>query len=163
MKTILVLVSAFAMTASAFAMPNVGDEAMYAASMTQNGQTQTGTVDFKLMSNDASTNSWSEQITTTVGGQSTVQTNTVTGDELVNDGQVQGILANCAAANGTLQTITVPAGTFNTCELSANDAASGTTGNVWIGEASFGIIQEDMMSADGKHSVMQLQSQEAGQ
>ena len=151
------------MATSALAMPNIGDEAMYAASVTQAGQTVTGTVEFKLMSLDTGTNYWSEQITTDFPGQSTVQNQSVSASELMNDTQIQALLQNCAGAAGVLQTITVPAGTFNTCELPANDAANGTTGMVWIGEATFGLIQEDMTSADGKHSVMQLQSQEAGQ
>jgi hypothetical protein len=163
MKSILVLVSALVMTTSAYAMPNVGDEATFAVTSTQAGQTQTGTLQMMLMSQNVSADTWSEQVTTTIAGQSSVQTSDVPSEQLMSDAEAQALLANCAAANGTAQTITVPAGTFNTCELPADDASAGTSGNVWVGEAIFGIIQEDLTSTSGQHIVMQLQSTIAGQ
>jgi hypothetical protein len=162
MEKFFVLVSVLVMSSAAYAMPNVGDDAVYTVSATESGQTVNGTMEFKLMSQDASTGNWGEQVTTVINGQSNVQTQSMTSQQLVTDAQAQTILANCAAVGGTPANITVPAGAFSTCAIpsSSNDG----TGTVWVADVAFGVVQEDVTNpTSGEHVVLQLQSQSAGQ
>lgn len=162
MKKALILVSVFVMSTAAYAMPNVGDEAMFAVTTTQSGQTLTGTMEFKLMSHDTTTDNWDEQITTSIAGQTSNQDQTLTSSSLLTDLQAQQILASCGSVNGALATITVPAGTFNTCAVPQNN--NGETGTVWVADVTFGIVQENLTnSSTGQQITIQLQSQASGQ
>jgi hypothetical protein len=161
MKISMILLAFFGMNISAFAMPTVGDQALFAVTDTTNGQNYTGTVEIKLVSFDAAAKQWDEQELITVGGQTNTRQQTLTTDQLLTDASVQGILNNCTAYNGTLQTITVPAGTFGTCALPDN--GNGQTGTVWVSNVTFGIVQSDTTnSSNGEHTVLKLISSSAG-
>jgi hypothetical protein len=162
MEKILILVSVLVMSTSAYAMPNVGDDAIYAVTSTLAGQTQAGNIEFTLMGQDPTTNTWSEQITTVIGGQTSTQMQSVSSQELMTDAQAQSILANCTAVGGIPAAVTVPGGSFNTCAVPATNGQA--TGTVWVSDITFGIVQEEMTNTTtGQLIVMQLQSQTPGQ
>jgi hypothetical protein len=162
MEKILVLVSVLVMSASAYAMPNVGDDAIFAVTSTLAGQTENGSIEFALMGQDPTTNTWSEQITSVIGGQTSTQMRSASSQELMTDAQAQSILANCTLTGGIPAAITVPAGSFNTCAIPATNGQA--TGTVWISDVAFGIVQEEMTNTTtGQVVIMQLQSQTPGQ
>jgi hypothetical protein len=111
---------------------------------------------------DTASDSWDEQITTSIAGQTSSQDQTLASTSLLTDLQAQEIVANCSSVNGTLATITVPAGTFNTCAAPQNN--NGETGTVWVADVTFGIVQESLTNAStGQQITIQLQSQASGQ
>ena len=60
---------------------------------------------------------------------------------MAEDGAV--VLANCVDQGGTLETITVPAGTFDTCKFILDDAKS--KGAIWVGAVPFGWVKQEIL------------------
>jgi len=160
MKTSLILSAIFAFSSSAFAMPSVGDDSVFALTNTMNGQTVTGTVEIKLISHNTSNETWDERESITVNGQSQTQDQSVATSQLLTDATAQQILASCASIGGKAQSITVPAGTFNTCSIPSS--SNGSTGTVWISTVTFGVVQSDETASNGEHVVLKLVSTHSG-
>jgi hypothetical protein len=151
----------FAMNSS-FAMPTVGDDVIFSSVRVNAGAVITVTFEMKLISYDSASGKWTERQTTTENGVSKVENDQVLNSALLTDAGVATLLANCVSMSGTLQTVTVPAGTFSTCAVASNSAFS--NGTLWIAKGVvFGVVQEDFTQADGTHTVLQLVSQTAGQ
>ena len=133
MKAFIIAALSFIST-SAFAMPAVGDSATY--SILTQGMTIIQKVE--LTAFDSSRNSFTQVETTTMQGQTKREITTVAFDELISDETADMILAYCESQmGGTLQNITVTAGSFLTC--SVYDPASGTQIN--MGRVPFGMIK----------------------
>ena len=161
MKTLAVAVSMFVMVPSSFAMPNVGDEALFDYTVTQNGETQTGTLEARLVSFDQTKNQYDETYTITLNG--TTQTGDFPMDvtDLLTDAQLADILTHCEAHGGSHESVTVPAGTYDTCAIPYTaDNASGTT---WYGNAKFGVIQDVDHDTNGETETYKLRSQSSKQ
>jgi hypothetical protein len=156
MKISMIALAALVMSSSAFAMPSVGDDAVFALTATVNGQTYTGTGEEKLVAFDAASNNWTEQNTFVISGQTQTQNQTVQTNQLLTHTTVAAVMSNCAAYGGTPQSITVPAGTYNTCSLPVN--SNGQTGTVWVASGiAFGMVQSDITTAsNGQHTVLKL-------
>lgn len=121
-------------SASVFAMPAVGDSATYQI----NTQGMTITQKIELTAYDAGTNSFIQVETTTVQGQQQKATTRVAADEFMSDESADLMMTYCESQlGGTLQTITVVAGTFSTCSI--YDPAS--AGQVYMGKVPFGLIK----------------------
>ena len=58
-------------------------------------------------------------------------------DDMFNTDDFDMIIGHCGQEGGSIQTITVPAGTFKTCMVPLSDAS----GHVWIGKVPFGTVK----------------------
>ena len=102
--------------------PKVGDYATY--SFTTNGFQ--GTSKNELTSFDAASNSFVKTVTTTFNGQTQSQSETVRADELSSTDQLQALLALCEDPNvgGTIEQISITAGSFTSCRLNAQQGGT---------------------------------------
>ena len=146
------------LSASAFAMPKVGDDALYDVTKTQGDSTVKGAYETQLVSFDSAANVFNEKITVTVNGQSQSQTQQVDPSGLLTDDQVNEAMSNCSAFGGKTDKVTVPAGTFDTCSLQTSDGST-----IWISNVSFGLVKEVATAADGSAVQFELRSQRMGQ
>jgi hypothetical protein len=150
----------FAMN-TAFAMPTLGDDVIFSSVRVNAGAVITGTFEMKLVSFDSTSGKWTERQTTTENGVTKVENEQILSSALLTDAGVALLLANCTTMGGTLQTVTVPAGTFPTCAIASNSDFS--NGTLWVAKGIvFGVVQEDFTQADGTHTVLQLVSQTVG-
>ena len=107
----------------AHAMPTIGDDVIFSSVRVNAGAVITGTFEMKLVSfnsgnsGDSTSGKWTEKQTTTENGVAKVQNQQIPGSALLTDSAVALILTNCTTMGGTLQTVTVPAGSFPTCAI----------------------------------------------
>jgi hypothetical protein len=160
MKT-LISVAALLASVHAFAMPSVGDDALYDVTTTTTGQIDKGTLEFQLILFNATTHQFLERQILTGNGQTSTQEQMVDESTLASDTAIGFILSNCTMANGTLETITVPAGTFNTCAMQSNSDAQ--TGTLWLTNVAFGFAKEEITFQNGTKMTLELRSQKLGQ
>ncbi len=139
MKTIFATLAALLVSVSAFAADlQVGTTANYTVTATQAGATMTGALNYVVTGYTATTNMYQVQSTFTSGAGSQVQLQDIDGKNL-NIGP--GILSNCAMYGGTLESVTVAAGTFSTCHLVNVDAAQNLVGHYWVGDVAFNFVK----------------------
>jgi hypothetical protein len=132
---------------NAKATPLVGDKSTFRVNLTLDDQSMNGTATFELMSYDVITDMWEQVTTTEFDGQKNVEKIKSTTHDLLNDAMIDDVLANCATKGGSPETITVPAGSFITCNVPvASDSATGT---IWIAKVPFGYAQWHSLRADG--------------
>lgn len=159
MKTAFMTLASLLVTASAFAMPAVGDQALYNFSVTQGGQTISGTMEQVITGMDGA--KFVVQVTTNTGKDSQVDVQKMDAQDLLSDSTVTSILQNCAGYGGKPEIVNVPAGSFATCGLPASGE---NTGTIWVGDVAFGIVKADMTnSQSGAHTLADLQSSKKGQ
>ena len=136
-RSVFVLAAAL-VSVSAYAMPTVGDYAAYDVVLPNPNKT---VISFQqeLVAFDATRNEFILRRTQKFPGQAEkVETVPVSTADLLDDATVDSILAYCAGAGGTLQTITVPAGTFNTCPIPQNRDGSKV---VYVAKVPFGFAR----------------------
>ncbi len=159
MKMIL---SAFVLAASfvavstvAQAMPSVGDSATFSGVATQQGQKIPFQTVIALTQFDASQNAFVSTTTTTfAGSQPRVEQKSIPAKDLLTDAMVANLVSNCPANGGISETLTVPAGNFNTCRITDQN------GNVFnVGAVSFGIVKTVQ---DNSQLTLELMSFQAG-
>ncbi|HEX4925217.1 MAG TPA: hypothetical protein VFV50_14080 [Bdellovibrionales bacterium] len=144
MKLLSALLLTLAAT-SAMAMPAVNDAASYDVTVSQGGQSISGTQDLVITAYNATTKLYTVKSTSTFNGQTQVQEQTTTADKLVSDAAANQLLSNCAAQGGTLGQVTVPAGTLDACTLPVNE--NGARGTVSLGAVPFGLIKLEVANA----------------
>ena len=154
MKTIFMSLVSVLFAATAFAMPTMGGNAVYNVTISQGGQSMQGTLESTITA--ANSGSYTVESKINLGGQSQVQNQQRSEQEMVSDALVGQILGNCAQYGGKLETVTVPAGTFNTCALPA-DPQDGT-GFTWVGQVAFGVVKVDTTDTQGQKTYAELQS-----
>lgn len=129
MKSFVVLLAAF-VSASAFAAPKVGDTATYAG--TQAGMALEVTT--TIVAFNAAAGTYTVKTDMLVAGQRNSSTEEQAGDDILDIETGRQLVANCADAGGVPASITVRAGTFQTCNLQG----------VFIGAVPFGLVKGDM-------------------
>lgn len=155
MKNILLPAVTLLTSSVAFAMPSVGDQALYDATLSKAGAVTAATAELELVSLDAANQQFQEKTTIVANGATQSNTKTVEASSLASDEIVTQVLATCSEIGGHLETITVPAGTFDTCAL-PSDAS--TPGTYWVSHVSFGVVKQDFTNSSGVHIVMVLRS-----
>lgn len=127
-------------SASAYATPKLGDYAAFDLTATQNGQTAQGTLEQEIV--QANGDQFLERQTVTFSGQTPeVSEGWKAVSDFLDDATIDAIVANCASAGGSAQSITVPAGTYNTCAMNFDNQDS--QGTVWITMVPFGVARVD--------------------
>jgi hypothetical protein len=153
MKTLILCALTLA-ASSSFAMPTVGDSASYDLVQTMSGQTVNYSITETLTGYDAANKQFSEASLATYNGQSSSTTKVVLASKLLTDAQVTSYVAGCTGIGGVNETITVPAGTFNTCKVSSTQ--NGTTGTINVALVAFGIVRYESSDATGNHFLLTL-------
>lgn len=124
---------------AAMAMPSVGDSVVYAATVVVGDKTVDSTIENSLVEKN-SKGQFLMKTTTTVKGQTPrIEQAWVDSSTLKSDSTITQTLEQCLVIGGTLDSVTVPAGTFNTCALTATTRVTQNT--EWIGAVPFGIVQ----------------------
>jgi len=158
MKTIFMSLVSVLFAATAFAMPAVGDLALYNVTVSQGGQTISGTVETTITATNAGM--FTMQTTMNFNGQSQVKSEQRSAQDLLSDSTIQQIIAQCAQVGGKIESVTVPAGTFNTCAVPSQE--HGTTGTMWVAQVPFGLVKIDQTNAQGQKTYGELQSFKMG-
>lgn len=157
MKLLSCIALMFCVNSLALATPKIGDYAQYQLNV-QNGS---NSVDLSLireiLNQDSSGNFLVRQILQLPDGNQQVSETTEGADQFLTDATIDGLLANCAGAGGALQTVTVPAGSFETCAVPYTNESE--TGTAWIGKVSFGLVLiQSTSKEDGTMTTGQLVS-----
>jgi hypothetical protein len=140
MISILSICFTLVFAALSHATPKMGDFASYQLEMSSREHNLSVIIDKEILSFDASQNSYLVRQTMTQEGNppESLEENTPA-DQMITDEMIDSILVNCGSTGGSLQSVTVPAGTFNTCAMPIdNESESGT---VWIAKVPFGFVQ----------------------
>lgn len=122
----LVSISAFAQA------PAVGDMAKY--DVMANGFV--GTQKVELTGYDANTDLYEQTTSVESNGQTNISVESVAGSDLQDRSQLEMIIAMCGLAGGTVEDVTVAAGTFTTCKL-----AGEMGGTFHLGVVPFAIVK----------------------
>jgi hypothetical protein len=154
MKTIFISLVSMLFAATAFAMPTVGDNALFDVIISQGGRSVKGTLESTIKA--VANGNYSIESKINLGGQFKIQNDQRNKQELVSDAMVSGILGNCAHYGGKAESVTVPAGTFKTCALPSQD--KGSKGTTWIAQVAFGFVKVDTTSANGQRTYAELKS-----
>ena len=150
MKALLILATTVLATL-AQATPLVGDYSNFKLTIDANGQTIVGTYEMALVAKV--TNGFKMTRTTKFENQPAQhEEEDINSDQLINDEMISYLLANCSTENGKLETVTVSAGTFNTCSLPTE------TGKVWVTQAPFGVVKAQETTQEGYIVNLELQS-----
>ena len=155
--TLMSLVSAL-MATTALAMPKVGDVVNYNFTVSQQGQNTSGTL--KQLITTFVNGMYNVETTYEVNGQTQVQNNQRKPENMIDDKTISAVLSNCSAYNGKLETVTVPAGSFNTCLIPNNE--NNQKGEVWFGAVPFGVVKMVSTNENGRQTRMDLTSFQFG-
>jgi hypothetical protein len=149
-------------SATTFAMPSVNDEATYDMTISMLGQNMKGTSNVKLVAYDAATKQFTQVTTITMEGQAPQTQNVqIQADKLPSDESVNDVVSTCQTKGGTVEKVTVPAGTFNTCKMAAQDPQFGA-GTSNIGNVPFGMVQSTFGAAGMADINMKLNAFKLG-
>lgn len=147
----LILLATTVLATLAQATPLVGDYSNFKATVSTEGQTMAGTLEVALVAKTAT--GFKMTATTKFDNQpSEHQEKDVNADDLINDEMISYLLANCAAQSGQLQSVTVPAGTFNSCAITNENST------IWIAQVPFGFAKRTELSPEGYTYSLELQS-----
>lgn len=150
-------------SASAFAWPTVGDRANYDM-VIDVGQQIRGSLSLATTELNSSQDQVTVHVTTTVQGEKVNESdNQVSLSEFRRFAEtLPSFIAACAQNGGTPETITTPAGTFNTCKI-PNDS-EGHTGFTWFANVVYGWVKQvDNDTANGQTTTLTLNSFSLGQ
>ena len=125
-------------SSAALAYPAVGDMTISNGTYTINGQSYPMVVKQEILARTA--HSFSVRGTFILNGESQIENQQIESNRLSTRQEVKILLANCGKAEGTLETITVPAGTFETCHFKyVNDQG---VSEVWMGDVPFQNVRQ---------------------
>ena len=123
MKLISLVTMVLSFSFPAFAFPTVGDEALFDLTQTDSsGNTLQGTYEVEILGYDSTMHRYEQRSTQILDGDTSVQEGETDENQFYSDSVVTDILNRCAQYGGVLETVTVPAGTFNTCAVPYSDA-----------------------------------------
>lgn len=153
MKIISILFISLCVSLSALATPAVGDQAVYSGTVTTKNKTMAYELEQSILSQDTTTGKFKMQTKASYNGKSLKKAYPVDQQNLLSDSAINQQMTDCTKNLGTLETITVPAGTFNTCKM------KGQGGHVWIASGiPFGIVKTDGKNFTGQKIFLELQS-----
>ncbi|MGZ3693202.1 MAG: hypothetical protein ACXWQO_03290 [Bdellovibrionota bacterium] len=149
-RSLIVLGSAlFAL--SAYATPKVGDYALFAATISANGRSIPATIELEILREEGE-GKFLQRQTNKIGDQDPQSNDEVKPvDQFISDATIDALLADCAGNGGTLETVTVPAGDFNSCKLPFDNEES--TGTAWVSKVPFGLARIDSKSKQNGYLV----------
>lgn len=164
MRKAALTIAAFLVTAEAFAFPAVGDKNVYVGTYTgSEGGELAFTQILELAGYSPKTRTFKLANTFLVGAKDKQkkqeQASDVAIDSLQDEAKTRDILENCDARGGETVTITVPAGTYESCKVQTD---KGEGAMVWIAAVPFGFVKEIYFDADGNRIDVELQTSVSG-
>ena len=96
-------------------------------------------------------------IVTVANKEPNTQDQQVTADKMPSSEMIKDILAKCAEYGGTPETLTVAAGTFQTCS-----SVQERGGKVYLADVPFGIVKQVAIDEDGNINTLELASYSLG-
>jgi hypothetical protein len=132
MKSLL-LASLFVVSSTAMAMPNIGDKVVLTG--TANGTP--ASLESELVAANSTKTIYTRQNKTTINGETQTENEEVKAEDLVTDESINTVMTLCETEmiNGKLESITVAAGTFDTCKIGSDGA------ELNIGRVPFGVVR----------------------
>lgn len=162
MRTVLISLSALLMSNAAFAMPAVGDDSVFDAKLTQGNNSETATLEVKLVSYNQNTNTFDERQTITQAGQQPQTSDSnIDAASLPTDLQMADILKNCGSQGGTIKSTTVPAGKFQTCDVPFKNS-DGSAGTASLADVPFGVVKQVTNEPNGVVVTLELHTYTMG-
>lgn len=136
---LLIALSFSVFSSTLFAMPAVGDMAVY--KVHANGYEITQKIE--LVSYNPADKTYAQKETMSVFGQESVQVKNVPADGFLTDAVIAQVLTYCQSSEigGTLETVTVAAGTFQSCAITSEEGRSN------IAAVPFGVVKFSSPSA----------------
>lgn len=111
----------------------------------------------ELVGYDAQKQVYQLRVTTTFQGRNEIQNVEAGADQFISTAMAKDAVANCATYNGKSETLTVPAGTFNTCAIGTDNG-----GTIWITDVPFGFAKDISIDAEGNKAESELTAFAAG-
>ncbi|MFS4458503.1 hypothetical protein [Bdellovibrio sp. HCB2-146] len=149
----------------AWAYPKVGDKAEWAGTIVSGDGTSVAVkVTKEVMSFNETTKKWTVKEEKTIGDKMETETNEVS--RLYSSEDYTKVIAMCESKGGKLESITVPAGTYNTCSYTKSDKGKDDDETVtkWIGDVPFAIVKKVKDDKEDKEvTTLELQSVTLGQ
>lgn len=151
-KSFIVALSAL-ISFSVFAAPRVGDSALYVGTAGPTGTEAPIQVTQSITGMDSS-GKYIVHSVTTFNGQDTVEDEATAADDITSEDDAAQIVQYCSMAGGVLESITVKAGSFNTCNIQGYNVAAVPFGLVKgriVDEANGVIINFELASFSRGH------------
>lgn len=148
-----------AVSSVAFAYPALNDKAEFAGKYEGGGG---GSMNFTLsleITNvvNNGTQFVVHSVTTLPNGKVQAQDETYNASDLLSQETVNEILSQCSQSGGVIESVTVPAGTFQACSLPQQNG-----GRVWIGDVTFGLVKNIQIDEEMNKVTIELQAHQAG-
>jgi len=141
------------LSASAIAMPTVGDSALYSWTHALATKVSVGTSTRSIIKFNPASGFTTLLVTEMDGKTNTVEQET---SSLPTDAWIVDLLANCTAYGGTPETLSVKAGPFETCSMPIN--SRGNTGRAWFAHVPFGFVKSVVNGSKGNIDTLELQA-----
>lgn len=150
MKTLLFSLVALGFS-TAMAMPSIGDRVVYSIKQTAGAESQSVLFERKVTGMEGQ-NYQVTEVVTTPDGQSKTEVTTVAAADMVTDAQIDYVMENCQALQGTLAQQTYSFGTLNVCQVSEVNQ-QGTT-IVAYAKVPFALVALTAKGSDSTTEVM---------
>lgn len=151
MKIMITILTTVLAAAIAQASPNVGDTSEFAYTDVSNGTRLEGSYSRAISAMDATTLTVVEDVTFAgrpQGHSEVVMKST----DILTPAQIQVWLDYCAQNGGVKETLSVPAGLFETCHTQIEN------GSIWLGQVPLGIVKQEGTRVDGSVYSMELRT-----
>lgn len=138
------------------AYPAVGDKAEWLGMIAySNGTSVPVKITKEVLSYNDTTKKWTVKEDKIVGDK--VESETEEESWMFDSAKYAKIIAECTTRGGTLEDVTVAAGTFATCSLTKTD--DDETKQKWIGDVPWGIVKAiETDTEDGEVKTLELSS-----
>lgn len=157
MKSIIVL-AAFLFNISAYAGPVKGDLVRYKVTTTSHGHSQILEQKIEVTGVDANKGTYTTTVTITYNGNVVSQSNEES--DLNSANESENTLDHCAdmpSDMASIETITVPAGTFKVCHIKTSDG--GSTFDQYLGKVLFGLVKNVLTGPYGSTTMELIEVQ----
>lgn len=147
----------------ALAYPMVGDKAEWNGTIvSEDGTSVAVKITKEVTAYNETTKKWTVVEEKTVGDK--VETDTDEVRKLFSSDDFAKVIAMCETKGGKLETVTVPAGTYDTCTYMKTDDDDEETTQKWIGDVPFAVVKKVKDDKeDKKVTTLELTSVTLGQ
>jgi hypothetical protein len=145
----------------ALAYPAVNDSVTFNATEVKDTETNQAVLQIHLAAYDSAKDAYQQVSSTTTKGKTTSNEEWVAASELFNKETYTQVSGNCDQFGGKIESVTVAAGTFETCAIPNED--KNESGVYWIGDVPFGIVKAELTDkATSAKTTYELQAFENG-
>lgn len=149
MKTTALVLGALLTFASGYAMayPAVGDEAKYAGTMKKGTDPEKAfELTAKVINWDATDKEWDVQMDWTMDGKTTTKVEDIDEDKMWTADMWAKVQTKCVEKGGTLEDVTVAAGTFASCRKMKTHGMKSV--EMWWANVPFGLVKAVKMNTE---------------